>query len=179
MNIVVTADNNKELIVFPLIPENPELKTPSNNEEFETINNGTLNLIGEIGLRSINISSIFPKDKKGNAVKKLSNLRVDADKTKAGIQELKQWQGMMEYVQSFKQANDTGVAQMPDKYKAKLGRIVAKPSWNPLQILAHPGVPTILALVFIGFIFCGILIIIILVKSGKKRRRRRKSNVIL
>ncbi len=69
MNIVVTADNNKELIVFPLIPENPELKTPSNNEEFETINNGTLNLIGEIGLRSINISSIFPKDKKSWAKK--------------------------------------------------------------------------------------------------------------
>ena len=132
-----------------------------------------------VGSYTNHLLDILPKDKKGNSVKKLSNLRVDADKTKAGIQELKQWQGMMEYVQSFKQANDTGVAQMPDKYKAKLGRIVAKPSWNPLQILAHPGVPTILALVFIGFIFCGILIIIILVKSGKKRRRRRKSNVIL
>ena len=122
---------------------------------------------------------IFPKDKKGNPIKRLSNLRVDADKTRQGIQELKQWQGVMEYVQSFKQANDPGVANLPDKYKVKLGRIIAKPSWNPLRILARPSLPTVLALGFVGFIFCGILFIVILIKSGKKRRRRRKSTVIL
>ena len=132
-----------------------------------------------VGSYTNHLLDIFPKDKKGNQIKRLSNLRVDADKTRSGIQELKQWQGVMEYVQSFKQGNDPGVANLPDKYKVKLERIVAKPSWNPLQILARPGLPTILALVFIGFIFCGILVITILVKSGKKRRRRRKSSVIL
>jgi 5'-nucleotidase len=132
-----------------------------------------------VGSYTNHLLDIFPKDKKGNPVKKLGNLRVDANKSKLGIQELKQWQGVMEYVQSFKQMDDPGVAQMPDKYKVKLGRIVAKPSWNPVRILSHPGLPTILALGFIGFIFCGILFIAILVKSGKKRRRRRKSNVIL
>jgi hypothetical protein len=84
----------------------------------------------------------------------------------------------MEYVQSFKQTNDTGVANLPDKYKVKLGRIVAKPSWNPVRLLASPGLPTILAIGFIGLIFCGVLFIIILTKSGKKRRRRRKSSII-
>jgi len=132
-----------------------------------------------VGSYTNHLLDIFPKDKKGNQVKKLSNLRVDADKTKAGIQELKQWHGVMEYVQSFKLATSPGVANLPDKYKVKLGRIVAKPSWNPLQIISRPSLPTILALAFIGFIFCGILIIVILVKSGKKRRRRRKSSVIL
>jgi 5'-nucleotidase/UDP-sugar diphosphatase len=132
-----------------------------------------------VGSYTNHLLDIFPKDRKGNQIKRLSNLRVDADKNRQGIQELKQWQGVMEYVQSFKQANDNGVAQIPDKYKGNLGRIVAKPSWNPLRILARPNLPTILALAFVAFIFCGILVIIILVKSGKKRRRRRKSKIIL
>lgn len=132
-----------------------------------------------VGSYTNHLLDIFPKDKKGNQVKRLSNLRVDANKTRQGIQELKQWQGVMEYVRSFKQANDSGVANLPDKYKVTLGRIVAKPSWNPLLILARPDLPTILALAFVAFISCGILLIIILVKSGKKRRRRRKSKVIL
>ena len=132
-----------------------------------------------VGSYTNHLLDIFPKDKKGNPIKKLSNLRVDANKSKSGIQELKQWQVVMEYVQSFKETDDPGVANLPEKYKVKLGRIVAKPSWNPARILSHPGLPTILALGFIGFIFCGILVIIILIKSGKKRRKRRKSSVIL
>lgn len=132
-----------------------------------------------VGSYTNHLLDIFPKDKKGNQIKRLSNLRVDADKTRAGIQELKQWQGVMEYVQSFKQANNPGVANLPDKYKVKLGRIVAKPSWNPVRLLARPSLPTVLALGFVGFIFCGILFIVILMKSGKKRKRRRKSSVIL
>ena len=63
MNIVVSANNNEEILVFPVIPRDPQLKNPQENEEFKTVNNGTLNLIGELGLRSINISSIFPKEK--------------------------------------------------------------------------------------------------------------------
>jgi len=64
MNIVVSANNNEEVLVFPVIPKDIQLKTPQENEDFKTINYGTLNLIGDIGLRTINISSIFPKEKK-------------------------------------------------------------------------------------------------------------------
>lgn len=64
MNIVVSANNNEEILVFPIIPNDLSLKNPQLNEEFQTINNGTLNLIGDIGLRSLSISSIFLKEKK-------------------------------------------------------------------------------------------------------------------
>ena len=133
-----------------------------------------------VGSYTYHLLDIVPKDKKGHLVKRLSSLRVDADKSKSGIQELKEWQGVIDYVQSFKEEHDTGVARLPEKYKGKLGRIVAKPSWNLFRILSRPALPTILALVFIGFIFCGIILVIILIKSGKKRtRRREKSKVIL
>lgn len=60
MNIVISANNNRELLVFPVVPPDVEVSCPHNNEEFETINNGTLNLIGDMGLRTLSISSIFP-----------------------------------------------------------------------------------------------------------------------
>lgn len=132
-----------------------------------------------VGSHTSHLLDIFPKDKKGNRIKRLSNLRVDADKSRPGIQELKQWLGIMEYVQSFRHANDHAVASLPDKYKAKTGRTVAMPSWNPVRILARPDLSTKLALAGAGFFFCGILIIVILVRSGKKRKKRRKSSVIL
>jgi len=63
MNITVSANNNKEILEFPIIPRDTNLNNPSKNEEFQTINAGTLNLLGDKGLRSLSISSIFPKNK--------------------------------------------------------------------------------------------------------------------
>ncbi|WP_432408562.1 hypothetical protein [Wukongibacter sp. M2B1] len=60
MNIAVSANNNDEVLIFPVIPNDIEVSTPQSNEEFQTINSGILNLIGDIGLRSLSIASIFP-----------------------------------------------------------------------------------------------------------------------
>ena len=133
-----------------------------------------------IGNYTYHLLDIVPKDKKGNAVKRLSTLRVDADKSKPGIQELKEWQGVIDYVQSFKETHGHGVAHLPEKYKGPLGRIVVKPSWNPAKLLSRPALPTVLALVLIGFIFFGIILSITLITSSKKwKRRRRRSQIIL
>ena len=64
MNIVVSANNNEEILIFPIVPNDVPFKNPQANEEFQTINNGTLNLIGDIGLRSLNVSSKFLKERK-------------------------------------------------------------------------------------------------------------------
>lgn len=58
-NIIFSANNNEEVIVLPIVPE-IEVDKTQYNEEFETINNGTINLIGDEGLRSFSITSIFP-----------------------------------------------------------------------------------------------------------------------
>lgn len=58
-DIVFSANNNQEVMILPVVPET-EIDSPQNNEEFETINNGTLNLIGDKGLRSFSITSILP-----------------------------------------------------------------------------------------------------------------------
>jgi hypothetical protein len=60
MDIVFTADNNSEIYVLPIIPYDVDLSNPSKNEEFDTINSGPINIIGDAGLRSLSISSFFP-----------------------------------------------------------------------------------------------------------------------
>jgi hypothetical protein len=56
----MSANNNEEVMVFPIAPTDTNLTIPQNNEEFQTINAGTLNLIGDIGLKTVSIDSIFP-----------------------------------------------------------------------------------------------------------------------
>lgn len=58
-NIIFSANNNEEVMILPVVPE-IDLNNPQNNEKFETINSGTLNLIGQEGLRTFSITSIFP-----------------------------------------------------------------------------------------------------------------------
>lgn len=58
-NIVFSANNREEVIILPVVPE-IEMDKPQENERFQTINNGTLNLIGDEGLRTFSITSIFP-----------------------------------------------------------------------------------------------------------------------
>lgn len=60
MDIVFSANNNEEIKVLPIVPDDIGISQGQNNEEFETINNGTLNLIGDLGLRSLSIQSFFP-----------------------------------------------------------------------------------------------------------------------
>ncbi len=129
-----------------------------------------LKVIGNYTYRFLDIS---PKDRKGRAVRNLTDLRVDADKSEAGIQELKQWQGVMEYVQSFKDTSGDGIPDLPEKYKGKLGRIVMKPSWHPAALVSRATLPTIMALLIIGLV--SFAIIYCAIRIMKKRKTRRSS----
>lgn len=58
-DIIFSANNNEEVMILPVVPE-IEVSKSQNNEQFETINNGTMNLIGDEGLIVFSITSIFP-----------------------------------------------------------------------------------------------------------------------
>ena len=60
MDIIVSANNNEEILVFPVIPSDIPIESSQNNEAFETINAGPLNIIGDVGLLTVSLSSIFP-----------------------------------------------------------------------------------------------------------------------
>jgi 5'-nucleotidase len=88
-----------------------------------------------IGKFTFHILDIIPKDSNGHPIDDLKTARVDADKKQPGIQELKEWKAVMEYIQSFPDTDGDGIPNIPEKYRGKLGRITAETTWNPYRLL--------------------------------------------
>jgi len=124
-----------------------------------------------VGKYTYQLLNIVPKDRNGVPVADLAALRVDADKSQPGIQELKEWIGVMEYIKSFPDKNGDGLPDIPDKYKGKLGRMVIEASLNPISLLSRGTMVTwaafsaLVAIVLIFAFLSGIMV--------KKVRRRR------
>jgi len=125
-----------------------------------------------IGKYTYQILNIIPKDLKGNPIEDLSACRVDADKNQPGVQELKEWIGVMEYIQSFPDTNGDGIPDVPDKYRGKLGRMTRQASWNPVSLLSRGTVVTwasfsILLLVILVVGFVSVFVVKILKRRPK------------
>ncbi|MBW2599423.1 MAG: hypothetical protein JRC60_04915, partial [Deltaproteobacteria bacterium] len=103
---------------------------------------------------------IVPKDRDGNPVDDLKSVRVDADKKAPGIQELKEYMGVLEYIRSFPDTTGDGVPDIPEKYRGKLGRQLVEPSWNPFKLLKRGTHVTWIAC---GAIFIVLLIVILII----------------
>jgi len=121
--------------------------------------------ISFVGRFTYGILNIVPKDRQGNPVLSekpkgnpfdlLLPLRADMDKKKPGIQEMKQWVVLMDYVRSFPDKDGDGIPDIPDKYRGKLGRIVKEPSWNPVHLLSRG--------TYITWIALGAILVILLI----------------
>ena len=113
-----------------------------------------------IGDYTRQILKIVPKDRNGKPIEDLKRMRIDADKQKPGIQELKEWKAVIAYIQSFSDTDADGLPNVPDKYRDKLGRNVTEASWNPYQLLKRGNYITWLTFAALGigvFILLGIV----------------------
>ncbi len=88
-----------------------------------------------VGDFTMQILKIVPKDRSGKPIEDLESALVDADKDLAGIQELKEWLAVMDYIRSFPDTDGDGLPEIPEKYREKEGRIVIEKSWNPIKLL--------------------------------------------
>lgn len=125
-----------------------------------------------IGGFTNNILTIVPKDKDGNPIDDLSTARVDGDKNKEGIQEMKDWTALMGYVQSFQDKDGDGVPEMPEKYRHAEGRQTWEASLNPYKLLAGGNYLTWIA--FAGIMVALALVMLIIyvpLRILKKRRQ--------
>ena len=62
MDIIFSANNSEEVMIFPIVPVDVEISEEQNNEDFDAVS-GTMKLIGEMGLRKLSISSLWPVNK--------------------------------------------------------------------------------------------------------------------
>lgn len=62
MDIFFSTLDRNEVYRLPMVPENsPELSKSAKNEEFESFNKGTFNLLGNAGLKTFSIDSFLPE----------------------------------------------------------------------------------------------------------------------
>ena len=123
-----------------------------------------------IGGFTYNLLNIAPKNRDGEPIDDLAADRVDADKTREGVQELKEWVGVVEYIRSFEDRTGDGLPDVPEKYRKPLGRIVKEPSLNPVNLLSRGAAVTWVIFGILVLIFAGLG----LVTSVVVRRIRRR-----
>lgn len=68
MDIIFSANNNEEVLTFPVVPQ-VEISTSQENEDFDALS-GRIKIIGNMGLRTLSIESFWPVDKNYSFVKK-------------------------------------------------------------------------------------------------------------
>jgi len=123
-----------------------------------------------IGKYTHQILNIIPKDLDGNPIDDLSASRVDADKNQPGIQELKEWIGVIEYMRSFPDTSGDGSPDVPAKYRGQLGRIIRQASWNPVSLLSRGTMVTWAAFsaVLVLILVLGLVTLLVLRKARRK-----------
>jgi 5'-nucleotidase len=89
-----------------------------------------------VGRFTWHLLDIVPKDRNGKRIPDLGAVRVDADKEKPGIQELKEWVGLIKFLESLGKESDR-IPRVPEKYAGTLDRIVVEASWNPVLLLRN------------------------------------------
>jgi 5'-nucleotidase/UDP-sugar diphosphatase len=128
-----------------------------------------------IGSFTFHILDIVPKDRNGAPIADLADARVDADPARPGIQETKEWVGLLEYVRRFPDTDGDGIPEIPARYSGPEGRIVRAPSLSPVALLAGAGYVTwtvIGAVVLVLAILAGVVWLIVwLVRRSSARRR--------
>jgi 5'-nucleotidase len=110
-----------------------------------------------IGNFTWHILDIVPKDRHGKPIDDLKAVRLDANKLKPGVQELKEWKAVLKYIKNFADTDDNGLPNVPYKYRGKLGRNVIDASWNPYKLLIRGTYVTWLA---VSALLVGVLLVL-------------------
>jgi len=145
----------------------------ANNRLYKVVSNiYNATFLKVIGSFTNNILTIVPKDKSGNPIEDLATARVDGDKNKEGIQEIKDWTALMGYVQTFEDKDGDGIPEIPEKYRHNEGRQTKENSLNPYKLLAGGNYLTWIAFSCIIFVLVlAILIIYVPIRILKKKRK--------
>ena len=123
----------------------------------------TAEMINYVSEVSHGLISIKPKDKNGRALTDMKQAIIYTDKNSSKAAELKEWIALVQYLRSFKDTNENGIPDIPEKYRTPEGRIQAEPSMNPVKLIGGGNAITYGAL-FVGIILlCSFLFLVWLV----------------
>ncbi|MGI6549514.1 MAG: bifunctional metallophosphatase/5'-nucleotidase [Syntrophomonadales bacterium] len=91
-------------------------------------------MLSKMGDVSFGIITATPKDKTGQPITDLADAVIDADPDLPGVQELKEWRALADYLAAQPDLDGNGIANLPANYRQPEGRYQAVPSWNPVDL---------------------------------------------
>lgn len=124
-----------------------------------------------VGDFTMQILKIVPKDRDGEPIEDLELALVDADPVIPGIQELKEWTAVMDYIRSFPDTNGDGLPEIPGKYREKEGRIVVEKSWNPFKLLRRASYVTWVPIFVVLLILAALIFFVRFIVRKLKSKR--------
>ena len=127
-------------------------------------------MLGSVMEMSYGLLKIEPKDKDGNPIENLEDQAI-----MEGDKELKAWDAIARYMQSFDDTDGNGIPNVPEYYETTHGRKVVDDSRNVINLVKNPNKFSVM---IVGIVLVLILIIVLLVvlirKLIKKSRRKKK-----
>ena len=128
-------------------------------------------MLGSVMKMSYGLLSLEPKDKDGKPIENLEDHAV-----MEGDKELKAWDAIARYMQSFDDADGDGIANVSEYYATTHDRKVVDDSKNILDLVKKPNKFTAI-IVCIGLIIIIIIVLIINLIRRIVRKSRKKKNI--
>lgn len=128
-------------------------------------------MLGSVIDVSHGLLAIVPKDKNGKPIKNLEDYAI-----MEGKMELKAWDAIARYMQSFDDTDGDGIANVPEYYATTHGRKVIDDSRSIVDLVKHPNK---FAAMIVGIVFVVIILIvciILLIKKVIKKIAGKKKN---
>ena len=83
--------------------------------------------------------SVQPKDAQGQPLAQLKAAIIDADPERPGIQEYKEWQGLLDHIRSLPDQDGDGLADIPTQGPAAETRMLRAASLHPADLFRYAG----------------------------------------
>ena len=128
-------------------------------------------MLGSVMKMSYGLLSLKPKDKDGNPIENLEDHAV-----MEGDKELKAWDAIARYMQSFDDADGDGIANVSEYYATTHDRKVVDDSKNILDLVKKPNKFTAI-IVCIGLIIIIIIVLVVSLIRKIVRKSRKKKNI--
>lgn len=128
-------------------------------------------MLGSVMKMSYGLLSLEPKDKDGNPIENLEDHAV-----MEGNKELKAWDAIARYMQSFDDADGDGIANVSEYYATTHDRKVVDDSKNILNLVKKPNKFTAI-IVCIGLIIIIIIVLVVSLIRKTVRKSRKKKNI--
>ena len=131
-------------------------------------------MLGSVMEMSYGLLKIEPKDKDGNPIENLEDQAI-----MEGDKELKAWDAIARYMQSFADTDGDGIANVPEYYETTHGRKVVEDSRNIIDLVKQPNkfsaMITGICLIFIVIIVLVVFLIRRMIRRIKVRKGKRNS----